>query len=397
MIPLVPHRPAQGPSSNPAAECRAPLPGGGWLAVTATPYPLGHENLAPLKIATDPALAALPQLRFALHTAVMSARMAEPAEDTRLRVEIAVHRSGPAAPLAGQATPTEVQALAEFAAVVADRAARGLLAPSPTGWVAVGASDDWVEGRIDALPSACRSACLQSLLACPDLGEATVLLAADDTAPAAPLDDIAHRHPSASVREVRSLRSFSGAIEPGAGPRRQCVSFPLIGGDQQGDRMAELSVVVRRAAAGRDGALDFTGFPAGRRAVEDVLRLVRRHDPHAARWDTLVSLPVVPMQGQSFELALAVADRIARGRDFAGRGRVIATGALDRDGGQVLPVDGLERKCALIERAALAWDTVLLPAEWRGRARLDFTDLTGVREPAVVFVERVAWAEREGR
>jgi len=154
-----------------------------------------------------------------------------------------------------------------------------------------------------------------------------------------------------------------------------------------------LSVVVRRAAAGRDGALDFTGFPAGRRAVEDVLRLVRRHDPHAARWDTLVSLPVVPIQGQSFELALAVADRIARGRDFAGRGRVIATGALDRHGGRVLPVDGLQRKCALIERAALAWDTVLLPAEWRGRARLDFTDLTGVREPAVVFVERVAWED----
>ncbi len=61
-----------------------------------------------------------------------------------------------------------------------------------------------------------------------------------------------------------------------------------------------------------------------------------------------------------------MADRIARGRDFPARGRLIATG---RSGawhsGTVERVEAVAAKCALLLREVQRGDRILLPAAWQ--------------------------------
>jgi hypothetical protein len=83
------------------------------------------------------------------------------------------------------------------------------------------------------------------------------------------------------------------------------------------------------------------------------------------RWRTLVRFGQQQFQGESYQLALVMADRLARGREFPARGRLIATGTSPAwHTGEVAQVDGREPKSALLAKEALAGDRILLPAAW---------------------------------
>lgn len=114
--------------------------------------------------------------------------------------------------------------------------------------------------------------------------------------------------------------------------------------------------------------------------IENLLAAFRHRDnPRGQHYQTRITLPEEPFTGNSFELALLLADRIARGREFPmpHGSRLIATGSLSRDeplaeterngsfGSVLLPTDTLARKCALLERTTRRGDRVLLPGNWQ--------------------------------
>ena len=95
-------------------------------------------------------------------------------------------------------------------------------------------------------------------------------------------------------------------------------------------------------------------------------------------------------QGSSFELALVIADRMARGREFVARGRVIASGcSLAWHAGRVDSVEGCAPKCALILQQAVAGDRVLLPRAWESALPSGFADALRTRGASMALVERI--------
>jgi hypothetical protein len=121
----------------------------------------------------------------------------------------------------------------------------------------------------------------------------------------------------------------------------------------EGEALEDVAI----AGAGLDGAPAGRAPGAGRRAP------FRRRG--AGRWRTTVRFGQDGFHGNSYELALVLADRLARGREFVPRGRIIASGCSSAwHAGRVDTVEGLAPKCALIEREAQAGDRVLLPRAW---------------------------------
>jgi hypothetical protein len=137
------------------------------------------------------------------------------------------------------------------------------------------------------------------------------------------------------------------------------------------------------AVPGADAALQL--------AVRQVLAGARHFDGRAlGRWRTVVRFEQPRFQGQSYELALVLADRLARGREFPARGRVLASGCSRAwHSGVVEGVDGLEPKTRLILREARRGDRVLLPRAWE--ADLDEAFKLDLRErgASLACIERI--------
>jgi hypothetical protein len=94
--------------------------------------------------------------------------------------------------------------------------------------------------------------------------------------------------------------------------------------------------------------------------------------------------------GRSWELALAMADRLARGREFVPRGRLIASGASNAwHAGRVDAVEGLEAKCALLLREAGPGDRVLLPRAWQEQLPAGFAEQLRAQGASLACVERI--------
>ena len=108
------------------------------------------------------------------------------------------------------------------------------------------------------------------------------------------------------------------------------------------------------------------------------------------RWRTVVRFEQTRFQGRSFELALVMADRLARGREFLPRGRIIASGASAAwHAGQVDTVDGCAPKSALIARHAVAGDRVLLPAAWAATLAPEFGAMLRARGASLACIDRI--------
>jgi hypothetical protein len=125
--------------------------------------------------------------------------------------------------------------------------------------------------------------------------------------------------------------------------------------------------------------------------VRQALAGSRHADPRGlARWRTVVRFGAPPFQGRSFELALVLADRIARGREFLPRGRLIATGCSGAwHTGRVETVDGIEAKCALLLAEAGPGDRILLPRACQAALPAGFADGVRALGASVACVERI--------
>ena len=126
-------------------------------------------------------------------------------------------------------------------------------------------------------------------------------------------------------------------------------------------------------------------------AVRQALCGARHFDGRAlGRWRTAVRFSLDAMVGRSWELALVMADRLARGREFVPRGRLIASGCSDAwHAGRVDPVDGVNPKCALLLREAGAGDRILLPRAWQEQLPDGFAEQLRAQGASVACVERI--------
>ena len=298
-------------------SCRSIAGDGAYITVTATVRP--RDGRAEVKCSVPEA----PDVARRMQAVVRLARHTEARFDSRAQVVLGLDR----APAPGERDW-------ELAAVLADRMVRGLYQPSAPV-VANGWSDAWHLGRVDG-----------HALGTVPLG---VLAGGADGLP--------------------HLGALNGHPDPAVGVSGARAWFPLVSG-AGGDSLSWVEVHVRPSQADgehEEARIVVPGADAALQArVRAVLVAARHYDGRGhGQWRTTVRFADERFQGGSFELALVMADRMARGRDFLPRGRLLATGQSSSwHAGQVENVDGVDAKCALLLREAGAGDRILLPRTW---------------------------------
>ena len=318
------------------AECRVLLADGGYATVTATRRP--RAGRADVKCSGAPGLADRMQqvVRLARHT--------EARVDSRDQVVLSIDIDPGTRDW-------------EFAAVLADRMVRGLYTsaarPCANGW-----SDRWELGRIDGHAVAGSGDCMVG-------GDGGI----------AYLGALTGQPDVANV--VSSARAW----------------FPLhSGGINDSLCWVDVSVYPLQDGSGDDDAIAVPGGDVTRQlAVRQALLGARDVDKCVpGRWRTTVKFAGQRFQGRSFELALVMADRLARGREYVATGRILATGtSANWHTGQVDTVEGLAPKCALLLAEAAPGDRILLPQAWLGTLPTGFVDAVRAVGASVACVARI--------
>lgn len=290
------------------AQCRTTLADGSVAIVTATRRP--RAGRADVKCTEE-----------RMQQVVRLARHTEPRVDSRDQVVISIDRA-----------PARHERDWQLAAVLADRMVRGVWQGS-AGVHANGWSEQWQLGRIDGHDRAVGGAILGG--------------------------------PAGLVH----LGALTGQPDCGASVASGRAWFPLhSGGIHDSLCWVEVSVYPLAAPGGEEeDSIATPGLDlACQRAVRQALVGARHFDGRGlGRWRTVVRFGQPQFQGNSFELALVMADRLARGREFVPRGRVLASGCSSAwHAGQVDTVEGCQPKCALIAREAAPGDRILLPRAW---------------------------------
>lgn len=356
-----------------STTCETWLRDTGWIGVRAT-ADLNEHKLALLSLPQPPG-----PFKNALFGALLSARMGERGDDIRWKVVLEC-----------EVDKTMSGAL-HFPAILADRLARGVYPIAGKKRIALGGSPDWIEGRIVPMPW--QAEALEALRDRESLNDYEIFLPSPTDARCEALHQtIRERHPGATIREMDSLAELLGHPTPGAAIRRARAFFPTVAGNQgEQDALLEVEVILRRTSGTIDeDRVDVSGrrpidAQDDKRALRDWRRQSDRHGLN--EWDTLIRFNA-NFQDTSYQLALAMADRIARGREFPAQGRLIATGGVDLHG-RVLYVEEVARKCALILRHIQSGDRVLLPLDWKDELPTGF--LNGIRhaQASCVLIERL--------
>lgn len=321
-----------------SVDVRSILADGSLLTVTATRRP--RNGRADVKCVAEDA-----RLAERMQQVVRLARHTEARLDSRDQVVISLDR-----------TPGRQERDWELAVVLADRIVRGLWQPDAPV-VANGWSQHWQLGRIDG-------------------------------------HDVRARMPGAILGgELRHLGALTGQPDASSSVGTARAWFPLHSGGIN-DALCWVEVSVHPLEAAGLEEEETIAVPeldaAGQRAVRQVLAGSRHFDGRGlGRWRTVVRFAEPRFQGNSYELALVMADRLARGRDFVPRGRIIASGCSNAwHAGRIESVEGCAPKCELIARQAQAGDRILLPQAWQLPA--------GWREQVAALGASVALVERIG-
>ncbi|MES2298440.1 MAG: hypothetical protein V4582_15455 [Pseudomonadota bacterium] len=315
-----------------SAQCRTIGADGGIVTVTATRRERGAR--ADIKCMAGGA----PALGERMLTVARLARHTEARFDSREQVVISMDRA-----------PGAHERDWEFAVVLADRMVRGVYqsieAVCANGW-----SDHWELGRIDGHQLEYPPAHLSLFL-----GGASSIAG--------------HAGPHVHIGHLGAL---TGHPDPAAGVSTARAWFPLHSGGGA-DALCAVAVSVHPFdhSGEEEDSIAVTGVDMTLQlAVRRALTGARHFDQRGlGRWRTVVQFEQARFNGNSFELALVMADRMARGREFPPRGRLIATGCShDWQLGRVDAVDGRASKCALILREVVGGDRVLVPRSWEGES-----------------------------
>src|SRR5450830_1477001 len=333
-----PPRCHRGGAMMPAsAQTRSRLADGTLLTITATRRERANRADIKTSVPGAPALAErlLQVLRLARHT--------EPRFDSRDQVVLSFDRA-----------PGAVERDWELAAVLADRMVRGVWQPlAPV--LANGWSDQWQLGRIGGHQSP---------------GEdGDILLGGPG--------QLAH------------LGMLTGRPDQGAAVSSARCWFPLHSGAIE---RIDAHLDPAQAVVEEEDSIAVPGLDMlGQAAVRQALAASRLFDARGTgRWRSVVRFGAARFQGSSAELALVMADRIARGREFLPRGRIIATGASsDWQAGRVDAVDAREPKLALMLAQAVAGDRLLVPAAWEAELPADFVEALAARGASIACVSRI--------
>jgi hypothetical protein len=251
-------------------QCRCPLADGSALTLTATRRPRAGRAEVKGSVPDDPRLAERMQ------QVVRLARLTEPGFDSRDQVVLSIDRR----------PPPEERGW-ELAAVLADRAVRGLLRPG-AALAANGWSDEWERGRVAGHTLAAASP------------QAGVLLGGAGGLPHLGMLS-GHGDPAGAVSTVRAW-------------------FPLHSGEAGGLGWVEVSVHPLARLAGQEAQEEEQTIAAPDQdaarqlAVRQTLCGSRHFDGRGlGRWRTAVRFGPEAFAGRSWELALVMADRLARG------------------------------------------------------------------------------------
>jgi len=298
-----------------AASCHTLLADGRLATITATRRP--RANRADVKCIAP----GNPALEQAMQAVVRLARLTEARHDSREQVVLSI-----------EPAPAPGERDWELAAVLADRLARGVWQCSAGVAIAAGWSDHWQRGELAH-------------------GSLTV---------------------DGKTDAIPHLGALTGQPHPGAGVCSARSWFPLhSGGINDSLCWVEVSVhpLPADATPGEEEAsimapqLDL----AMQQSVRQVLAAARHFDGKGlGRWQTAVRFGQPRFQGESWQLALVMADRLARGREWLPRGRLLATGCSAAwHAGRVDTVEARQPKLELLLSQAGPGDRILLPLAWQ--------------------------------
>lgn len=356
----------QLPSS---AECRCLLADGRVLTVTATRRARANRAEVKCTVAGAPALAERMQevVRLARHTELRF--------DSRDQVVLSM-----------DIVPSPQERDWELAAVLADRLVRGEY-PVPAGPLfAQGWSDAWHLGRVEGQPRPAADRLARHLRG---IAVASVLLGGAD-----PVVDAAALPGHALC--LSHLGALTGHADPEAAVSSARAWFPLhSGGINDSLGWVEVSVHPLAALAVPGEEEDTIAVPGQDMTVQLAVRLALAGARHfdgrgLGRWRSVVRFSQARFQGNSYELALVLADRLARGREFVPRGRLIASGCSSAwHAGRVDSVEGCAAKTELILRLVAKGDRVLLPKAWQDESPAAFSDGVRARGASLAWVEKI--------
>ncbi|WGG53444.1 hypothetical protein [Rugamonas sp. DEMB1] len=379
------------PSVPVSADCRCMLADGRVLTITASRRP--RANRADVKCALHGA----PALAERVQEVVRLARHTEARFDSRDQVVLSMDLL----PAAGERDW-------ELAAVLADRMVRGEYRSSATALYAQGWSDAWhlgqVSGRSALATASLRRHLAAQAVAAPAAATGSPTAAAGEPASigiivggdsdsdgAAETDAIAALP---AVLRIAHLGALSGHTDPASGVSTARAWFPLhSGGVNDALGWVDVSVYPIVASGGdEEDTIAAPGLDASTQlALRQALVGARHFDGRGlGRWRTVVRFGQPRFEGNSYQLALVMADRLARGREFVPRGRLIASGCSSAwHAGRVESVEGLEAKTALILRQVVEGDRVLLPKEWQAGLPAGFAAAVKGRGASVACIERI--------
>lgn len=336
------------------AECRCMLADGRILTITASRRPRANRADVKSMVPGAPAVAERMQevVRLARHTEVRF--------DSRDQVVLSM-----------DITPPIEDREWELAAVLADRMVRGVHAIPRKTLYAQGRSDAWHLGRVDGEVNTDPPTSVALMIT--HLGALS-----------------GHADPSASVSTVRTwFPLHSGGINDTLGWVEVSV-FPIESDAPAAEQSANATHTA--AANPEEDTIAAPGLDLTvQQEVRQTLAGARHFDGKGlGRWRSVVRFGQPRFQGGSYQLALVMADRLARGREFVPRGRIIATGCSTAwHAGRVETVEGLESKLELILRQVGAGDRVLLPREWQDGLPAGFAAEVRQKGASVACIDRI--------
>ena len=325
------------------SECRSTLADGSVLTVSALRRPRGGRAEVKCSSPGGPALAERMQ------NVARLARLTEARHDSRDQVLLTMDRA-----------PGPAERDWELAVVLADRMARGVIADAPmhaNGW-----SDHWQLGRVDGHRVKPAGATPSMLLG--------------------------------GAGHLSFLGALAGQPDTGASVSSARAWFPLhSGGINDTLSWVEVSVFpLAEPGCEEEDTIAAPGLDLTRQlGVRQALAGARRFDARGeGRWRTVVRFAEPRFHGNSFELALVIADRMARGREFLARGRVIATGCSPAwQSGRVDTVQGCTPKCMLVLSQAAPGDRVLLPRAWESELPEGFAVALRQKGASMACIDRI--------
>lgn len=337
------------------AECRSVLADGRTLTITASRRP--RANRAEVKCSVPGA----PAIGDRMQEVVRLARHTEVRFDSRDQVVLSM-----------DIAPGAAERDWELAAVLADRMVRGVFQPAAGAkTVAQGFSDSWHLGQI----SGCTGSCSATF----DTMQLTHLGALTG-----------HADPSSAVSTVRAwFPLHSGGVNDVLAWVEVSV-FPIDAGPVA---IGQSANATHHAAANSEEdtiaapGLDFSA----QQDIRQTLAAARHFDGKGlGRWRSVVRFGQPRFQGGSYQLALVMADRLARGREFVPRGRIIATGCSTAwHAGRVDTVEGREAKLELILMQAQSGDRVLLPKDWEAALPAGFRADLRQKGASLACIDRI--------